>query len=258
MLKQMSTLWNVSPRGSSFSSLFYIRSRTDDNFPIVLLTPPPVDTNKWDRHNKKLERDPSYRANAVAKRYGDCVKQVALQYDCFVVDVFALLGGCEEDDEEEKHYAPHLSDGLHLSSSGNQLVYDGLYQLLQTTDMAPSKREWDTYTKSSLATLQTTRPSIVLLGDSLTEFGFEDCGWASLLASDYSRRADVLNRGFQGYTTRDLKASISDFLHLDAVDGALFVTLWLGLNDAFSSKDKRNVPLDEFQANLEAIVTNVR
>lgn len=121
--------------------------------------------------------------------------------------------------------------------------------------MAPSKLEWDRYTNSVAVR---TRPSIVLLGDSFTQFGFEDRAWASLLASDYSRRADVLNRVFQGYNTRELKASISKFLHSDAVDGALFVTLWLGSNAAFSPGDKRHVPLDEFQANLETIVTNVR
>jgi hypothetical protein len=48
------------------------------------------------------------------------------------------------------------------------------------------------------------RPSIVLFGDSLTELAFGEevgsssVGWASLLASAYSRHADELNRGFRG------------------------------------------------------------
>ena len=52
------------------------------------------------------------------------------------------------------------------------------------------------------------RPSIILFGDSITEQGFglpSDAvhfGWASLLAADYARRADVFNRGFSGYTSR--------------------------------------------------------
>ena len=50
------------------------------------------------------------------------------------------------------------------------------------------------------------RPSILLFGDSITEYGFgiEEVrfGWASLLSSLYSRRADVLNRGFSGYNTK--------------------------------------------------------
>ena len=50
------------------------------------------------------------------------------------------------------------------------------------------------------------RPAIVLFGDSITQQGFgwtgAAAGWASLLARDYSRRADVLNRGFSGYSTR--------------------------------------------------------
>ena len=49
------------------------------------------------------------------------------------------------------------------------------------------------------------RPSIVLFGDSITQqaFGVDgNIGWASLLAADYTRRADVINRGYSGYNTK--------------------------------------------------------
>ncbi len=52
------------------------------------------------------------------------------------------------------------------------------------------------------ATSLKLRPAIVLFGDSITQQGFGlngHVGWASLLANDYIRRADVLNRGFSGY-----------------------------------------------------------
>lgn len=46
------------------------------------------------------------------------------------------------------------------------------------------------------------RPSIVLFGDSITQYAFGEgsvcVGWASLLASAYQRRADVLSRGYSG------------------------------------------------------------
>jgi hypothetical protein len=43
------------------------------------------------------------------------------------------------------------------------------------------------------------KPMFVLIGDSITEYGFEaPHGWALQLASRYSRRADVINRGFGG------------------------------------------------------------
>jgi len=204
----------------------------------------------WDRHNEKLERDPSYRHNDVAKQYGDAVKSVASQNEgCFVVDVFDLLGA-----KDRQQYAPHLSDGLHLSGSGNELVYQGLMEVLEQTNLAPGRLVMDKYTND--LPIQSTRPSIVLLGDSFTEYGFKSRGWASLLASDYSRRADVLNRGFEGHNTRDLLALLPEILSETATDGALFVTLWLGGNDAIAGE--RQVSLDEFERNLKAIVEKVR
>jgi lysophospholipase L1-like esterase len=217
------------------------------------LTPPPVDTTRWNRHNEKLEKDPSYRHNDVAKKYGNVVKSVAAAHeDCFVVDIFDLLGA-----NDEQQYAPHLSDGLHLSGSGNELVYTGLMNVLvEQTDKSPTRLGMDPYTNK--LSIQSTRPSIVLLGDSFTEFGFDGrVGWAALLASDYSRRAHVLNRGFQGHTTREILAQLPKMLHENATDGALFVTLWLGSNDAIDD-DERQVPLDEFETNLEAIVARLR
>lgn len=43
------------------------------------------------------------------------------------------------------------------------------------------------------------KPMFVLIGDSITEYGFDaPHGWALQLASKYSRRSDVINRGFGG------------------------------------------------------------
>ena len=39
---------------------------------------------------------------------------------------------------------------------------------------------------------------MVLFGDSITQHGFEDGGWAASVADFFSRRADVFNRGFGG------------------------------------------------------------
>ncbi|CDO74879.1 hypothetical protein BN946_scf185004.g29 [Trametes cinnabarina] len=46
-----------------------------------------------------------------------------------------------------------------------------------------------------------TQDAIVLLGDSLTELGFNDNGFAAKLANAYVRKLDVVNRGFSGYNT---------------------------------------------------------
>lgn len=117
------------------------------------------------------------------------------------------------------------------------------------------------------------RPAIVLFGDSITQqgFGWTDgpaVGWASLLARDYSRRADVLNRGFSGYNTRmalDLLPRI--FPGADSSGAAppdaprvevLFATVFFGANDAALPGQRQHVPPEEYARNLRRIVEHVR
>ena len=118
------------------------------------------------------------------------------------------------------------------------------------------------------------RPSIVLFGDSITQEGFGvdgNVGWASLLASAYSRRADVLNRGFSGYNTKlavDLLPRVftgpiatapvfSDSLS-NSSSRALFCTVFFGANDAALLGGKQHVPLESFRQNLVRIVEHIR
>lgn len=66
--------------------------------------------------------DTSPRTNSAAKAYGDRVKSVAKDTNCFVVDAFSFLGG--DHAEGDTHYGKHLEDGLHLNELGNRLLYD--------------------------------------------------------------------------------------------------------------------------------------
>ena len=56
------------------------------------------------------------------------------------------------------------------------------------------------------------RPSVVLFGDSITQFSFsrEHNGWGAGLADWYQRSADVFNRGFGGYNSSELWALFSE------------------------------------------------
>lgn len=117
------------------------------------------------------------------------------------------------------------------------------------------------------------RPAIVLFGDSITQQGFgwtgAAAGWASLLARDYSRRADVLNRGFSGYSTRmalDLLPGIFPGAGAGAGGRApdvtrgevLFATVFFGANDAALPGERQHVPPEEYARNLRLIVEHVR
>jgi lysophospholipase L1-like esterase len=115
------------------------------------------------------------------------------------------------------------------------------------------------------------RPAIVLFGDSITQQGFGHegrVGWASLLAADYSRRADVLNRGFSGYNTEmavDLLPSIFGSPapplknnNNDDKNGILFCTVFFGANDAALKGERQHVPIQDYANNLATIVDTIR
>ncbi|KAL9186119.1 hypothetical protein ACHAXT_005357 [Thalassiosira profunda] len=114
------------------------------------------------------------------------------------------------------------------------------------------------------------RPSIVLFGDSITQQGFsyggKSPGWAGLLANEYTRRADVLNRGFSGYTSRMALQLLPSVFGPDKGDAAtrvgqpLFVTVLLGSNDASLPSEMehcQHVPIDEYEANIKEIVASI-
>lgn len=102
---------------------------TSDVLPIILFTPPPVDVDAWyaERGEPKDEGRRNDRANENAKLYRDIAINVGKRMNCSVLDVFDLLGGNSSAEE----YGKHLRDGLHLSESGNVLVYEGLIELLR-------------------------------------------------------------------------------------------------------------------------------
>ena len=108
------------------------------------------------------------------------------------------------------------------------------------------------------------RPAIVLFGDSLTQFSFGDAGvtrfgWGSLLAGAYQRSADVVNRGFSGYNTRfamDLVPKI--FGTGETKPKYLFVTVFLGANDAAVAGERQHIPVEEYGENMGKIIKGIR
>lgn len=111
------------------------------------------------------------------------------------------------------------------------------------------------------------RPSIILFGDSITEqaFGFKgpdfppiEFGWASLLAADYSRRADVLSRGFSGYNSRHAVEMLPRIFTGSTMEPCLFCTVFFGANDAALLGELQHVPVEEYGQNLVQIVKHIR
>jgi lysophospholipase L1-like esterase len=105
------------------------------------------------------------------------------------------------------------------------------------------------------------RPAIVLFGDSLTQQGFGvdgKVGWASLLAAAYSRRADVLNRGFSGYNTNHAIDLLPKLFGSSPDNDILFCTVFFGANDAALVGEPQHVPMEQYTENLRTIVASIR
>jgi lysophospholipase L1-like esterase len=97
--------------------------RSNNDFPIVIMTPPPVDNEAW---KNELEIEDYDRTNEGARKYGLQAQEVAKTFDnCSVLDTWELLGG------NTSKFSGYLCDGLHLSDSGNRLVYEGLMELIK-------------------------------------------------------------------------------------------------------------------------------
>ncbi|KAF6262335.1 SGNH hydrolase-type esterase domain-containing protein [Scenedesmus sp. NREL 46B-D3] len=106
------------------------------------------------------------------------------------------------------------------------------------------------------------RPVVLLLGDSLTELGqAEDGGWSIKLTSAYTRKADVLNRGFSGFNTHAALLALCEITDNLSRQQVLLATVWLGANDAalLGRRDaSAHVPLEQYRSNLLNITSQLR
>ena len=109
--------------------------------PIILITPPPLDENAWDHFCREQYDSLDPRSNAASKLYGERTKLVANEFGCSLVDSFTLLGG----NGDVASYGETLEDGLHLSAKGNDLLFDGLMDVIKRDhpNLAPKVNEDD-------------------------------------------------------------------------------------------------------------------
>mmetsp|Transcript_78281 Transcript_78281/g.203436 ORF Transcript_78281/g.203436 Transcript_78281/m.203436 type:complete len:287 (+) Transcript_78281:98-958(+) len=103
------------------------------------------------------------------------------------------------------------------------------------------------------------RAAVLLFGDSITQEGTTATGgWAALLAANFSRRADVVNRGLAGYNSRWGLQALDSCLPPHAATA--LATVWFGANDGAdaSLNPRQHVPIDEYKTNLTQIVERIR
>ncbi|XP_044274262.1 isoamyl acetate-hydrolyzing esterase 1 homolog [Varanus komodoensis] len=101
------------------------------------------------------------------------------------------------------------------------------------------------------------QPRIILFGDSITEFSFQEKGWGTLLTHRLVRKCDVLNRGLSGYNSRWAKMVLPRLINKEYNSkNTVAVTIFFGANDA-ALKDlnpKQHVPLEEYADNLKSMI----
>ncbi|GAA5830113.1 hypothetical protein JCM3766R1_002790 [Sporobolomyces carnicolor] len=101
----------------------------------------------------------------------------------------------------------------------------------------------------------------LLLGDSITEWSFDNQGLGAQLSHLYHRRLDVVNRGLAGYNSRWALECFKQWLPASPEEDdegggephTVLATLWLGANDSVLPGNVQHVPLEEFRDNLEQI-----
>ena len=109
------------------------------------------------------------------------------------------------------------------------------------------------------------RAAALLLGDSITEYSFDDGGFGALLAHAYRRKADVVCRGYSGYNSRMALQALPHLL--PPLPPLALATVFVGANDAAApepfrfggdaDKPPQHVPLAEYEANLAALCARV-
>ncbi len=100
------------------------------------------------------------------------------------------------------------------------------------------------------------RKRVLFFGDSITQHGFNPSdGWISNLAYWWSRRVDVLNRGFSGYNTRWGLNIVQEVVIDESPD---FVFIFFGANDAVDQSVVQHVPVEEYSENLQEIVRKIK
>ncbi|KAF1955995.1 SGNH hydrolase [Byssothecium circinans] len=102
-------------------------------------------------------------------------------------------------------------------------------------------------------------PQIILLGDSLTEWGFDEHteGFGWYLESWYKGKAEIINKGYASYTSSHIQHEFPRLLSSITAPSApptLLLTIFLGANDACFVGKTEYVPLPKFEANIREFV----
>ncbi|RDX70154.1 GDSL esterase/lipase CPRD49, partial [Mucuna pruriens] len=105
------------------------------------------------------------------------------------------------------------------------------------------------------------RPQIVLFGSSIVQFSFDSGGWGAILANLYSRKADIILRGYSGWNSRQALDVLDEVFPKDAPVQPSLVIVYFGGNDSVHPHPSGlgpHVPLQEYVENMRRIANHLK
>ena len=96
---------------------------------------------------------------------------------------------------------------------------------------------------------------IVSIGDSLTNFGFNEDGWATKLIQ--TGKYPIENIGVNGITTTEMVNKLPTLQIKNKIKNSDLVTIWLGTNDVLKYHDQKITP-DNFVKNIFSIIEYIQ
>ncbi|KAJ5896892.1 uncharacterized protein N7473_006291 [Penicillium subrubescens] len=97
----------------------------------------------------------------------------------------------------------------------------------------------------------------ILFGDSITEMSSDQSlgfAFGAGLQHAYSRRLDVINRGFGGYTTAHAIKIFHKIFPSPQTANVRLMTIFFGANDACVPVHIQHVPLETYKENLQKLI----
>ncbi|KAJ5103138.1 Esterase SGNH hydrolase-type subgroup [Penicillium argentinense] len=97
----------------------------------------------------------------------------------------------------------------------------------------------------------------IIFGDSITQQSYNQgmgFGWGAQLQEVYSRKLDIINRGFSGYTTANAIKILDQFFPSPQTANVRLMTIFFGANDSVGKDHFQHVSIEVYKENLKKII----